>query len=314
MMKDQTKMDSSITYIHSEKASFTSKMIQSMSSLFGVKKGGNVIKKANRSSSTEVPTPVPKSMLKKHDIQESIVQDRKVWTLIPKGYTSDKVVLYLHGGVYLFTIKKYHWKFAEAILLKTNAIIVIPDYPLAPNSNCEHAIDFIDKVYQELLQNHSPENIVLTGDSSGAGLTLGFAMTLRNENKSQPSQIILLSPWLDVTMSNEDILDIDKKDKILGIVPLQIAGKVYAGNLDLKDYRVSPIYGDFSELGKISVFIGTHDLFLADSRKFKRLTETSNISVNYFEYPKMFHGWFILRSMKEAKVAIDQISSLIKNE
>ena len=114
-------------------------------------------------------------------------------------------------------------------------------------------------------------------------------------------------------MSNEDIFEIDKNDKILGIEPLQIAGKTFAGNLDLKDYRVSPIYGNLSKLGQLSVFIGTHDLLIADCRKLKRLAEASNISINYFEYPKMFHGWFILRNMKESKVAINQICALIKN-
>ncbi len=314
MIKGQTKMDSSTSYIHSEKASFKSKILQSMFSLFGVKKGRKIIKKTNQFTSTEVPTPVPKSMLKKYDVHESIINNQKIWTIEPKENTSEKVVLYLHGGVYLFTIKKYHWKFAHELIQRTNATIVIPDYPLAPSSNCEDAIDFIDQVYQELLLKYAPENIVLMGDSSGGGLSLGFAMTLRNENKPQPSQIILLSPWLDVSMSNEDILEIEKKDKALGKEPLQIAGKVYAGKLDLKDYRVSPIYGDLSALGKISVFIGTHDLFVADCRKLKRLTQTSNISINYFEYPKMFHGWFILKNMKEAKVAKSQISSLIINE
>jgi acetyl esterase/lipase len=313
MTKGQTAMDSSITYIHSEKASFTSKMIQNMSSLFGVKKGGDMIKKVNQSTSTEVPTPVPKSMYKKYDIQEIIVNNRKVWTIKPKENVSDKVVLYLHGGAYVSTIKKHHWKFTEKLLLKTNATIVIPDYPLAPSSNCENAIDLVGQVYQELLKKHTPENIYLMGDSSGGGLALGFAMHLSKENKPQPNQIILLFPWLDVTMSNEDILKIDKKDKILGIEPLQIAGKAFAGELDLKDYRVSPIYGDLSGLGKISVFVGTHDLFVADCRKLKSLANTSNISMNYFEYPKMFHGW-VLATMKESKVALGQISTLIINQ
>ncbi len=305
--------DSSVTYIHSEKASFTSKMIQNISSLFGVKKGGNIIKKVNQSASTEVPTPVPKYMYKKYDIKEFTVNNRKVWTIKPKETASDKVILYLHGGVYVSTIKKYHWKFAEELILKTNATIVIPDYPLAPSSTCENAIDLVDKVYQELLKKHSPDNINLMGDSSGGGLALGFAMYLNKESKPQPNQIILLFPWLDVTMSNEDILEIDKKDKMLGIEPLQIAGKAFAGELDLKDYRVSPIYGEFSELGKISVFIGTHDLLVADCRKLKSIAETSNVSLNYFEYPKMFHGWVLLTSMKEGKVALEQISTLINN-
>lgn len=305
--------DTSITYIHSEKASFTSKMIQNISSLFGVKKGGDILKKVNQSASTEEPTPVPKSMYKKYDIMESTINNRKVWTIKPKVNASNKVILYLHGGVYVGTIKKYHWKFAKDLILKTNATIVVPDYPLAPSSNCENAIDLVGQVYQELLKKHSPENIDLMGDSSGGGLALGFAMHLSKENKPQPNQIILLFPWFDVTMSNEDILEIDKNDKLLGIEPLQIAGKAFAGELDLKDYRVSPIYGDLSGLGKISVFIGTHDLLVADCRKLKSIAETSNVSMNYYEYPKMFHGWVLLTSMKEGKVALEQISTLINN-
>lgn len=310
----QHMTDTPTTYIHSEKASFTSKMIQNMSSLFGVKKGGDILKKVNQSTSTEEPTPAPKFMHKKYDIKESTINNRKVWTIKPKEKVSDKVILYLHGGVYVGTIKKYHWKFVEDLILKTNATIVVPDYPLAPSSNCENAIDLVGQVYQELLKDHSPENIDLMGDSSGGGLALGFAMYLSKKKKPQPNQIILLFPWLDVTMSNEAILEIDKKDKLLGIEPLQIAGKAFAGELDLKDYRISPIYGDFSGLAKISVFVGTHDLLVADCRKLKRISKTSNVSVNYFEYPKMFHGWVLLTSMKEGKVALKQISTLINNE
>ena len=151
--------DTSTTYIHSEKASFTSKMIQNVSSLFGVKKGKDVIKKVNQSTSTEVPTPVPKSMYKKYDIKVSTINNRKVWTIKPKEKVSDKVILYLHGGVYVGTIKKYHWKFAEDLLLKTNATIAVPDYPLAPSSHCENAIDLVGQVYQELMHEHSHEKI-----------------------------------------------------------------------------------------------------------------------------------------------------------
>jgi acetyl esterase/lipase len=70
-------------------------------------------------------------------------------------------------------------------------------------------------------------------------------------------------------MTNPDILAVDKYDKLLCIKGLQLAGEAYADKLDLKDYRVSPIYGDLNQLPKISIFIGTHDLFIADSRKLK---------------------------------------------
>ncbi|HAW20322.1 MAG TPA: alpha/beta hydrolase [Flavobacteriales bacterium] len=307
-------MEPSVTYIHSEKVSLISRLLQFMFALFGVKKGGDLTKAAHQSTSAQVPTPVPKSIAKNYNVRCSAKHARPTWTISPKENASDKVILYLHGGAYLFTIKQYHWNFAAELLAKTNATIVIPDYPLAPDSSCEDAIDFIGHIYEELLGTFGSRNIVLMGDSSGAGLALGFAMTLKNDRILRPSQIILLSPWLDVTMTNEGIMEADKNDKVLAIEPLRLAGKLFAGKLDLKDYRVSPIYGDLSGLGQVSVFIGTHDLFIADCRKFKTLCDSSGVHINYFEYPKMFHGWFIVKSLKEATVAVNQISSLITNE
>ncbi len=152
------------------------------------------------------------------------------------------------------------------------------------------------------------------GNSCGGGIALGFAQKLRNENKPQPSQIILNSPWLDITLSNMDIIELDKKDKLLGIKGLKMAGALYAAGINPIDYKVSPIFGDFSGLGKISIFIGTHDLFFADAQKLKKKLEQQQIAVNYFEYPKMFHLWMALTNMKESQHAIRQLAKLINTK
>ncbi len=52
-------------------------------------------------------------------------------------------------------------------------------------------------------------------------------------------------------------------------------------------YLVSPIHGEIKNLGKISVFIGTHELFLPDARKFREKAARQLVDINYFEYPKM---------------------------
>jgi len=151
------------------------------------------------------------------------------------------------------------------------------------------------------------------GESAGGGLALGFTMLLRDENRPQPNQLIIMAPWLDVTMSNPEILEIDKKDKILGIKGLQLAGKSYAGENELSNYKVSPINGDLTNLTKISLFVGTHDLFLADSKKLRDHAHSLGVTMKYYEYPKMFHVWILVNKLKEAKEAVKQIVNLITN-
>jgi acetyl esterase/lipase len=61
------------------------------------------------------------------------------------------------------------------------------------------AIDFLDELYDNLFQCRESRNIIFMGDEAGGGLALGFAQQLRDRQAKQPSRIILLSPWLDVT-------------------------------------------------------------------------------------------------------------------
>jgi acetyl esterase/lipase len=305
-------MDTSIIYIHNKPESFKSKFFQSYMTLAGFK--NQIEKRFKKNKFSHESKPIPNSLRKKCDINIKETIGHKFWTLKPKEYVSEKVILYLHGGAYISNITGFHWNLIEELLIKTNATIVIPDYPLIPNANYKDVYNFVEVIYYELLSKVSSHNIIFMGDSAGGGLALGFAQELRNKNKPQPSQIILLSPWLDITMSNSDIIKIDKRDKMLGIKGLKMAGQAYAGTIDSKNFKVSPIYGDFSDLGKISVFIGTHDLFIADARKLRSLMLNENISLNYFEYPKMFHVWVAVTGMKESKYAIDQMVLLIKNE
>jgi acetyl esterase/lipase len=303
------QQEKSSVYIHKESPSFKSQLFQKISSIFGAKK--LIEKNILKNKINQKPAPIPKSIQNNYTVEELIVESRKVWILSPKKKHSKKAVLYLHGGAYYWGISKYNWSFAEELLKQTNTTLIIPDYPLAPNSTCENVYEFMEALYNELTLKYSSSSISIIGESAGGGLSLGFSMFLRDKNKPQPKQLILLAPWLDVTMSNPDILTIDKKDKILGIEGLKLAGKGYAGNLESTNYMVSPINGSLKELPQISLFIGTHDLFLADSRKLKEQANMEKVSLKYFEYPKMFHVWILLKNLKEATHAQQQITTLL---
>lgn len=308
-MTGQSQTDSSITYIHNYRPSFKSQFLQT---LMAVLRKKNTIEKnitANKFSSKAAK--LPKVLQMNFTTQVREVNQRKVWIFKPRHHNSQKVILYIHGGGYISNLTKYDWSFIQELLVKTNCSIVVADYPLAPTSNYKDVYDYFDKLYQNLLSETSSRDIILMGNSAGGGIALGFAQKLRNESNPQPSQIILISPWLDITMSNPEIIEIDKKDKLLGIKGLKMAGQAYAAELDARDYRVSPIYGDFSSLGQISVFIGTHDLFLADSRKLIHKMKEQKIPINYFEYPKMFHVWVAVTNLNESLHAIGRIATLV---
>lgn len=308
----QSQANTSITYVHTPSPSFKSQVLQILAAILGKK---NTLQKRIQTFkfSSEAVTP-PRILLTDFQSQVKEIDNRRHWMFKPQQSDTTKLILYIHGGGYISNLTKYDWRFVHELLSQTNCCFVVPDYPLAPASNYKDVYTYFDKLYQELLSVVSHKDIIFMGNSCGGGIALGFAQKLRNENKPQPSQIILNSPWLDITLRNPKIAEIDKKDKLLGIKGLKMAGKLYAAELNPTDYKVSPIYGDFSRLGKISLFIGTHDLFHADSKRLKQKMEEFNFFINYFEYPKMFHVWMAVTSLKESQDVIHKIVKLINSK
>lgn len=262
---------------------------------------------------TEAAQPSRK-MKRKFNVSESIHESRCVFTIAPKENQSKIVIVYFHGGGYANNILSFHWNFVAELSNKTRATIIVPDYPLAPQTKCNNLYAFFETLLPKIATEYQGYKVVFMGDSAGGGLALGLAQYMRNNGKSIASQIIMLSPWLDVGMENLDMKTIDHDDKMLNIEACQSLGKLYAGELDLKDYRVSPMYGEFNNLGEISVFIGSYDILVADCRKFRNMLAEEHIAMNYYEYPKMFHVWVAAIGLRESDDAITQIVKLIKAE
>lgn len=301
-----------IDYQHNVPPSPESKLIQFILGLIGMKK--RMEKRMITNTFEKNPAKIPGSLSESFIIREVRQNERKVWTISPKEAESDVVVLYLHGGAYMGNINKQHWDFIEQLTRKINAVIVVPDYPLAPEATCKETFEFLDVLYTSLLIEFASKRILFMGDSAGGGLACGFAQQVRNKHIKQPEQIVVFSPWLDISMNNPDISFIEKKDKILSYKGLKTAGLKYAGNLDVNDYRVSPIYGDLTGICRISVFTGTNDLLHADARRFKQLMRAQNISFNYFEYPKMFHDWIIITNLKESKDVLNKVYNIVNDD
>ena len=53
---------------------------------------------------------------------------------------SERLVIYLHGGIYVNEIKSVHINFCDKLAKKVNASVFAPIYPLAPNHTYEEMI------------------------------------------------------------------------------------------------------------------------------------------------------------------------------
>jgi monoterpene epsilon-lactone hydrolase len=259
------------------------------------------------------PSP-PARLYQSYHVDKYQVNGRNVFTISPRdGNICKKHILYFHGGAFVTNFLAPHWRFFKKLITNSGCRITAPDYPLAPANTYKEVFAMTVDLYRKILLNNDADDLVLMGDSAGGGLALALAQRLRIDDLPQPKQIILLSPWLDITLSNPEIERLDPIDPFMGIEGLRMAGKAYAGNADPGHYLLSPINGRLEGLGKISIFVGTREILVADARKLKTLLALKSIDINYREYKGMIHAWMLLH-FPESKKAKDEIADLINSE
>ncbi|MBT1706357.1 alpha/beta hydrolase fold domain-containing protein [Chryseosolibacter indicus] len=243
-------------------------------------------------------------------IERHFLNGRNVFTMSPKHGRSNKHILYLHGGAYVQNFVRQHWNFLSMLVRHTHCTITAPDYPLAPKYTYRDAFDMVSPLYTQLIQKAGSVNTILMGDSAGGGFALALAQKKKNDNEIQSGKIILLSPWLDLTLKNPEIEALDPLDPFLSIQGLRKAGRAYAGNSDLDNYMLSPINGPLEGLGEITIFSGSRDILCADARRLNLLGKAKGINIKYHEYKDMVHVWMLL-NFTESKKAQKEIIALI---
>lgn len=218
----------------------------------------------------------------------------------------ENVILYLHGGAYVNEIFYLHRLYCLMLSRKLNAYVIAPVYPLAPSSKAIETFDRITDLYKMILTYN--KNIIFMGDSAGGGFILSFAQYIKTINLPQPNNIVVFSPWVDISMSNPPYDN--EKDSILGEIGLKELGKSWAGDLDTKDYRVSPIFGDNKGLAKTLIFSGDNEIFYKDIKKYVERLKKDNVDVKLIVGNGLFHI-YPLFPIPEAKKALKDIKKEI---
>ena len=87
------------------------------------------------------------------------------------------VILFVHGGGWTFGSPATHERFARLLAEQTQALVVVPDYRLAPEHPAPAAIEDVLTVLADLDRIAVPQaRVVLSGDSAGANIALSAAL------------------------------------------------------------------------------------------------------------------------------------------
>lgn len=179
-----------------------------------------------------------------------------------------RIIFYLHGGAFVSQPMILHWRLLQEIAALPGMLAAMPMYPLAPVHAFPESFAKIRQEYLRLAGIYPEAEMVLAGDSAGAGLCLSLLQQLKEERGRMPGRMILISPWLDLTMSNPEIPALEGSDPVLAAEGLRRIGTIWAGDRNPADCLLSPISMDLHDLPRSLLFAGTHEIFCPDILQF----------------------------------------------
>lgn len=225
------------------------------------------------------------------------------------SYPGKNHILMLPGGAYTLEPGKRHKEIAERFALLDHMKVSIFQYPLSPEYTAEDVRIILTQAYRRLVSEYPEDTFFFFGDSSGGGLAIAFLQELRALGTlPMPERTAVVSPWLDIGLTNPKIRIARKTERILPVEALVEAGNRYRGGFDSEAPFVSPLHGDLSGLGPLLVFAGTDEILEPDCELFvEKAQQAEGTEVIFKQAAGMYHDW-ILVPCRETEVTLDLIA------
>ena len=259
--------------------------------------------------------PMPDSFNSKFEVENWKAAGHDCVTLHPKTGKGARHILYFHGGGFVLPMFDVHWPLVAELVERTGASVTVPLYPVAPESTRQAQDAVADAAFGKLLEQWNASDIILSGDSAGGHMALALALRSIRNGGAKPGKLVLFAPWLDVTMADEAMRQVEPHDVMLKVDALREFGGIWAGDADPKGPECSPLYTSEAELSQLPptrIYVGRHDLFVIDSRTFTEKLAAAGGDVQLFEYAGAPHVFMAILPTRESKDCLKLVSEFVR--
>ena len=251
-----------------------------------------------------VDAPMPDKFRSRYVVEEWEAAGQKVVTLHPQSGAGEWHMLYFHGGGFVEPMFKVHWPLVAAMIDTCGISVTVPLYDVVPEHSYTAQDALADAAFARLAESHDPAKIILNGDSAGGHMALSLALRLARAGGPQPGKLALFAPWLDLTLADPAIAEVEPHDVMLKIGTLRACGAMYAEGRDPGGAECSPLYTTMDELRLLPptrIWTGRHDLFIVDSRSFAARLAEAGVDAKLYEYEAAPHVFMAITATRESR-------------
>lgn len=231
--------------------------------------------------------------------------------LIPDGSADDRVLLYFHGGGFVYGWTNMHRYMVIRLAREMSVRALAVDYRLAPEYPFPAALEDCVTAYRWLLkQGFAAEHIVFAGDSAGGNLTLTTLLKLRDDGDPLPAGAACLSPATD--LYDESRLE-GTYDLVLHPRAMRSFRDAYIPHHDARDPLLSPVYADLRGLPPLLIHAGEDEALCDHAIRITELAKRAGVPVRLEIYPRMWHVWQLtVGRLPQAVQSLQDIGQFLK--
>jgi acetyl esterase/lipase len=235
------------------------------------------------------PRPFGPPRLLRRDVSVSV--DRgpgwPVYTLVPRRGQRRGNVVYVHGGAWVNEIAPQHWHLAAQIAARAGTTVTVPIYPLVPFGTAGQVVPAVAELILGGRARHGAASVA--GDSAGGQIALSAAVLLRDRYGVTLPRTVLISPALDLSLTNPGIDLTQPSDPWLGRDGTRVFIEHWRADLPIDDPRVSPLAADLTGLGPLTVFSSDRDITNPDTRLLVDRATAAGVGVELHEERGLVH-------------------------
>lgn len=264
---------------------------------------GELRRRLDEGAATELPQGM--------SVRPELIGDLKVEWLAPAGEPlRSKALLYIHGGGFVAGSCASHRHLAAAIAQSSGVPAAILEYRLAPEHPFPAGRDDVVAAIASLeAKGFGPGDLAIVGDSAGAGLIVDAIQTMRDEGARLPVCAVLMSPWLDLTLSGPSLQSLAASDPTLEIPVLRDLAVIF----DSGRHGYSPLSRGFGGLPPLLVQVGSDEILYDDAARLAEAVRGAGGEVRLEVGEGLFHVYqAFVPGLSEARQAVARIGCFVK--
>lgn len=230
----------------------------------------------------------------------------------PAGnYATLPVIFYIHGAGWVFGSAKTHDKLVRELAVRTNSVVVFPEYTLSPEAKYPTAIEQNYAILQQLSELAEAKKmdisrLTVAGDSVGGNMSTVMTIMTKQREGLPINQQLLYYPVTDANFDTESYNEF-AEDYFLTKEGMQWFWDQYTTDEKQRaEITASPLRATLDELKGLPaamILNGEADVLRDEGEAYARKLREAGVEVTQVQFQGMIHDFVMVNSLDQTKAA-----------